>query len=320
MHKYYNDNWPREKYTKIAPEYYLIPHLGQRKLFIAELRFITKYRNSADVIIYAGAAPGPHIAQLAIMFPDKMFYLYDPREFSPVLAKHKNIITHQEYFTDEIVREFKYDKLLFISDIRTGHENDTNAIFEKEVDENLKQQRRWCELMGDSLKMASLKFRLPFIQPGCDDKEYEYFSGRIVLQSWHGRDSAESRLWTNAQQTKIYSCKDYEEKMFYYNKNLRLGSYDIGQSANCMDRCNDCAIEWYTWKKYYESKGQKINIDVINKLPQSLCIGTHGMMRDLNVNDRVEALREQTIIFYDKYHINEKNRMLYNKSTKRISN
>ena len=66
-------------------------------------------------------------------------------------------------------------------------------------------------------KCWSLKFKLnPFL------KKQKYLDGNIVLQPWVGAESIETRLIGTTTKTKVYDPKEYEEKMYYYNKHLRL--------------------------------------------------------------------------------------------------
>ena len=292
----YKEEWAREPYSKIPPENYLIPHLGQRKLLIAEIDFLNNYGDMSNEVVYAGAGPGYHIAKLADLFPRKIFYLYDPREFAPELAEYKNIYLHQEYFTDEIAAKYKGSGVLFISDIRTAEKS--GGDFEEEVIANLEQQARWCNIMKP--KMASLKFRMPF-----KTGEIEYFDGIIRLQAWVGIDSAETRLWTTCKNKKKYIYEEYSEKMFYFNRHLRLGPYRCGQ-PECMDYCNDCAIEWQVWREYYGKR--KFNIDC-----EEFTIGPHGKLRDLPLKQRIKQLKPETLQFYNLYLKNEDNKIKLNK-------
>jgi hypothetical protein len=304
--------WPGEPFSPISPDLYLIPHLGQRKLLIAEIAFLAEFNGLSDTVIYAGAGPGVHIAKLAELFPHKMFYLYDPRPFAEDLKKYKNISMHQEYFTLEVAKHYadlkKYKRSLFISDIRTG--SDEN--FEEGVRHNLEQQKQWCDILKPC--RASLKFRLPF---GCKG-DIEYFDGEIRLQPWCGRGSSETRLWTDCQTMRPYNCDAFDEKMSYFNKHLRAGNYNCGQ-CEPMDFCNDCFIEWRAWEKYSEMV-KKIDIcHEVNDFWQTIKLGPHGKLRDKPVKERLRLLHDEAQEFYIKYEQNEHKRDKENKTTKRIN-
>lgn len=59
-------------------------HIGQRKLLLSEVDFLTDYARKGDTVVYAGSAPGIHLPYLASLFHSKAlrFELYDPRKFS----------------------------------------------------------------------------------------------------------------------------------------------------------------------------------------------------------------------------------------------
>jgi hypothetical protein len=58
-------------------------HIGQRKLFISELQFLSNHLqpNEDATIVYAGAAPSCKIWILMQLFPRVKFVLIDPNEF-----------------------------------------------------------------------------------------------------------------------------------------------------------------------------------------------------------------------------------------------
>ncbi|CAE8637950.1 unnamed protein product, partial [Polarella glacialis] len=101
-------------------------HWGQRKLCLAELEFLTQFASEASRLVYAGAAPGDHLAFLCRLFPEIQVDGYDPRPFSasavPPLAP-PNLRVHQVCFTDEVARQIASEAdapILFVSDIRTA--------------------------------------------------------------------------------------------------------------------------------------------------------------------------------------------------------
>ena len=76
-------------------------HLGQRKLFLTELQFLSKTLNpDIEYCIYAGAAPGNKTHFLATLFPNIKFILIDPNKFdiklpnktSHRVSKHHDIV------------------------------------------------------------------------------------------------------------------------------------------------------------------------------------------------------------------------------------
>lgn len=61
-------------------------HLGQRKLFLTELQFLTKHTNpeKVSIVVYAGAAPNNKGQYLADLFPNVIFLYVDP---NPLIIK-----------------------------------------------------------------------------------------------------------------------------------------------------------------------------------------------------------------------------------------
>lgn len=75
-------------------------HIGQRKLLLNEIQFLTKY-NEHKICIYAGSAPGNKTHLLSTLFPDIKFILIDPNKFNMLITdtqqnhrtlKHKDIV------------------------------------------------------------------------------------------------------------------------------------------------------------------------------------------------------------------------------------
>lgn len=90
----YDDLHHRAQYraTKNAPRF--PAHIGQLKLFLAEIDFLTKAlsaRDSHAVVVYAGSAPSNKLSFISDMFPNVKFILVDPHEH---LIKYADGTTH----------------------------------------------------------------------------------------------------------------------------------------------------------------------------------------------------------------------------------
>jgi cap2 methyltransferase len=227
-------------------------HIGQRKLLMNEIYFLTKYGDLSDTVVYAGAAHGIHIPILTELFPHK-FLLYDPGKF--LISDTDKIKIFNDYFTDDTAKIYSGKGVLFISDIRAtlpkGLSKDSptsnNNEFEDAVKENNAWQINWVKIMKP--KMAMLKFRIPFntLEP------YEYFDGEIDLQPWAPPHSSETRLLTNGQKMKMYILEEYDAKMYYYNNFIRTkNNYDIN-------------FEKYIWRQYFKKVGTAES-DIENKI------------------------------------------------------
>ncbi len=55
-------------------------HIGQRKLLLNEIQFLSKYmpKDVQHIILYVGAAPGEHLTIIKKMFPGNKYLLVDP--------------------------------------------------------------------------------------------------------------------------------------------------------------------------------------------------------------------------------------------------
>lgn len=234
-----------------------ILHVGQRKLMINEVQFLTEITTSKPIVIYAGAAPGNKTGFLSELFPDVTFLLVDPNKFdirdaNPVFLQPPyvsnfimsgariNIIN--DLFTCELASEL-HDALAsrnvyFISDIRTGMD-DIHILW------NNAQQYNW--IMRLRPIAAMLKFRhiyyvtphdelvsLSKQQPYFDDiklaqplnllantRTMTYFLGEIRLQPWAPRKSTETRLIVRQINSEYpittYDSTTYENTMHAYN-------------------------------------------------------------------------------------------------------
>lgn len=170
-------------------------HVGQRKLFLTELQFLTDHAEPGVpiVCVYAGAAPSIHTGYLAKLFPDVKFLLVDPNPFrvneaKPVFLNPKdssdNLIQEvikgkeqiyiiNDLFTNEIATSIgKYmKKSLFVSDIRTNVYNEAQSPGCIDIVWNSSMMYNWIKLMNPSMSM--LKFRHPFYLEGLTNTRNE---------------------------------------------------------------------------------------------------------------------------------------------------
>jgi hypothetical protein len=182
-------------------------HIGQRKLFISEIQFLTKYLSNYDdeaIILYIGAAPSIHTGYLSSFFPNVRFLLIDPgrfdvrgvapkrfvknkegkwniarifeniREYSRE-SKDVRIFTLQDEFTNEMASDIatiKYEidmPIYLISDVRTSLAKDWGYPSDLDLIFNLSQQYNWIRLIEPIAWMV--KFRHPFYV----DRDIEHF-------------------------------------------------------------------------------------------------------------------------------------------------
>lgn len=191
-------------------------HIGQLKLLLSEIEFLTRHGNLTRNVVYIAAAPGDHIPFLAKLFPKHIFHLYDPAKFT-TKGIDGRIYVHNQFFTDETAEEWREKAIdlkgvLLISDIRSSSER---GHHEDHVEKDNEAQRRWCETICPLAAM--LKFRWPFKDIG----DPTYLDGKVMIQAFPPQFSAETRLIVVQEdgkfETRRYDVKDYEERMFYHN-------------------------------------------------------------------------------------------------------
>jgi hypothetical protein len=165
-------------------------HMGQLKLLLSEIQFLTKIvgnLNDRHVVVYAGGAPSNKGMYLAKYFPNIKWILVDPNPFDIKGAKKtdvkklngisdtfvanlnrylkgetdlkESIYIVNELYTNDISKQLhKVTETFFICDIRTNMFEKTPT--ELDVMWNLAQQWLWMIILKP--KHSLLKFRYPF--------------------------------------------------------------------------------------------------------------------------------------------------------------
>lgn len=284
-------------------------HIGQRKLLLNEILFLTNYGHLSDIVVYAGAAPGIHINYLASLFPNHTFHLWDPNPFDDSLCHkdhkdnklkyNKKIKIYNEYFTNDTAKIYKNDNVIFWSDIRTVGDN-----IENDVVENMKMQAKWHK--KTNAVMSMLKFRLPYVVPSdlpegidsskeTDQNSYTYLDGEIQLQVWAPQTSTETRLIVKRGcGKKNYDPKEYESRMFRFNNITRIWqSFPHTVSTDLVDYCFDCRAEIYILAKYC-IKFNKIKPDSEDSNSKSSASEKSAEISN-SENDSIENLVEKMI-------------------------
>lgn len=224
-----------------------VPHIGQRKLELSEVYFLTRlghnrgYKHNdasagsrlappadAPTMVYPGAGgSGTHILHLSMLFPHIWFDLYDVSEFDPRITKKScpNVNIHKELFLDKQV-DFWADQVragrevYLVSDIRCATSEMKGDIqrFESAVTDDNILQFAWVTRIRP--KCAMLKFRVPYT---AGSKPYRYLAGDMLLQLWATRHSAETRLiidhpgGDNEYRWDEITLRDFEEPYQFFN-------------------------------------------------------------------------------------------------------
>ncbi|CAK9069832.1 unnamed protein product [Durusdinium trenchii] len=221
-------------------------------------RLLLDFASEAQLLVYAGAAEGQHLAFLCELFPEIEVEAWDPRPFAPSAVPPEapeNLHVHQEYFTDDVAKDLanRDVPILFVSDIRTANwQVDTTEEHDRRLLADLQAQQRWVEVLHP--KRALLKFRFPYT-PGCT----ETLDGELRLPVWGPQTTTECRLLVTPRQeephfaTKSYDHQCLWEQLFYFNTVTRISIYprpDFVQEADeaafktaGLCRCFDCSRE-----------------------------------------------------------------------------
>lgn len=215
----------RLKYDDVRHNRKNVLHLGQMKLLISEICFLTKFNHMDNIIVvYVGAAEGYHILKLSELFPHMKFKLYDPQRFS--IVNTNQITIFNKFFTDADAESYAKigNRVLFISDIRNVPSvNPKEVGVDQELEEavmgDMQLQMQWVNIIKPIA--ASLKFRLPY-----DGTTEIYLDGFRMLQPY-APFSTEVRLFTTTYTTLIkYDCKEFDEKMAYFNNEVRFTNFE----------------------------------------------------------------------------------------------
>jgi len=272
-------------------------HLGQLKLFMSELMFLSKMMDKGsegtDTVVYAGAAPGHHISILASMFPKAKFELWDPRSFK--VENRSNIETHVAFFTNEVADSYRKrresgEAILFISDIRDKKAAGMRTAFKSseesgmDADEELIStdmvlQREWCDIIRP--KAAFLKFRFPW-KPGTTS----YYGGKIYLQPYYSIATETRLLVTDFDKIVEYDHDEYNDKLYFFHANIRFDP-----------------VEDDRWKKIMTSNNIKLSWDnYIGFYTVSFYIGTSKTVTDQAVYDMfMDIVKKHKAMLGDKY-------------------
>lgn len=255
-------------------------HLGQRKLMLSEMQLLNEYyklypTDSVITIISVGSAAGHHLIQLNEMYPETKWILIDPAPFDKRLfTRPETYRIINELFTDDICeqlkKELKDEKFLFVSDIRRDEKD-----FEAGVVRDMQLQYDWVKKLLPLLSL--LKFRMNYKMKKGDT--LPYLNGDLLYGIWATPVSGETRLLVKQEninkKDKIYNFNDYEEIMFYHNKNERTTCFSkyinktkyknfIENKNNLYCECFDCLQELNILFEYSKLFKKDFNLVVKN--------------------------------------------------------
>lgn len=233
-------------------------HVGQYKLFLADLLPIALAagempgRSKKVVVVVAGASPGQHWVPLirlllASNLGDRVFFeLYDGADMCPALKtfvasdeSRGRVSFKRQLFEADTARGVRARHadacLVFLSDIRSAIQaRETHDVADETlIQANMRDQMRAVELMRP--EYSCLKFHAPH-QTAHHPLAYEpfaYLRGRLCLQAFTYKTSAESRLHVTQADIdaprKAYDPVAIEEKLFYHNTVRRPTTHSDSQ-------------------------------------------------------------------------------------------
>lgn len=281
-------------------------HRGQTKLCIIEIEAIVRALQKVQnlrYILYAGAAPGEHLAFIAELFPALEIHGYDPAEFrvhtryADFPSIRARIHTNRELFTDDIARTWRdrAHETIFISDIRSG--DHTQDEFEHEVWTNMQMQQQWWRIMNPAVTL--FKFRLPYTD-GIVNSECTYPDGEILLQPFGPNTSTEGRLlvWASACD-RVYNSINYENFYFWLNNIVReWASFEcdfdlrlVKGLCHCFD-CSRC-IQIFRKCSHTDVEAAGLIHRMFDATHQPLLYTAHGTQPSVPIAEKRMQLAEQ---------------------------
>lgn len=153
-------------------------HDGQRKLFMAELRFLNHIPISNDklrLIVYIGAAPGMHMYTLSLLRPDLKFLLVDPNEFFLIIdRKNDKITSHYDTLKETNNGEKPSSHIVYLHSTNVNMYDDNGAMryTEEPSERNILCHDMKTYLKGNSPNMEAGNI-MKYIQ-GSDSKIFIY--------------------------------------------------------------------------------------------------------------------------------------------------
>lgn len=244
---------------------------GQLKLFIWLLEIVLRYCLTYKIFHYAGAAPGQDIFIIAKLFPECMFYLYDPRPFCDDLTKRcpKNVILINDFFTYETAEKLrdKGEDFFFISDIRSD-------MSQEEVKKDMEMQWGFYKIMNVP---CAMKCRFYW-----RDGITEYPAGRLEFQAFEPTESTETRIYIEKNaETVEYDNIQYEQICAYHNCIRRSTTYKHDIKFAGLDRCYDCSRFVRVALKYHQHMEYDTDNNTISKFMTKIIKRLH--IKDLSL-------------------------------------
>lgn len=168
--QYYHDIDKRLKYQN-SPDKKNIIHIGQLKLFLTEVEFLTEfYSNHNDniIMVYAGSAPCHHASYLSKMFPNLKIVMIDP---------HEHLIMYDNDLTS--YSESKYKETVYLKCAKGNRFRIKDRIvqmFDGTTVKVVDRESTICSEIGDDF--TKKLDEIDYLKNFCDfimDTDYKYY-------------------------------------------------------------------------------------------------------------------------------------------------
>lgn len=195
------------------------------------------------IILYIGSAPGHHIYYLFDILRDYNFtwHLWDPRDHIKKLTdletnEYNKIKIFKKLFERKDIVDYTDKNVILISDLRTVEGSEPST---KELLENFSLQNDLVQLINPLYVL--LKWSCPW--PDKEWKNFYMINGLELLQVYSKRLAVELRITASRPYTLrkiLYTdAQNYEEKMFYFNTNIRNNEFSEDLSNFILENLND---------------------------------------------------------------------------------
>jgi hypothetical protein len=242
--------YPRLPYVSRQREWKWSLHWGQLKMFLNELDFLTRIVAQTGLtkftLLYVGNLYGAYFTHVLDMFPEMTVLLYTENDVEKEIANHPRVKHYKEKFSVDMcyyltTENIDTRELFLYSNIRSGT---SSKSYKQDMDE----QVAWLKILTP--RMSSIKFKLEYPGSGVDEDVISFYpDGQLLFCPFTSPTSTETRLIINNDfNEKKYSCRAYEEKMFYHNSVARKQSYlimgfsDLELKSNGLCNCYDCKL------------------------------------------------------------------------------
>ena len=194
---------------------------------------------------------------LSSLFPEHKFILIDEDKFLTQETNNVQIINQK--FTKELCEQYAKDgkKYLLISSLsdedklKYGQQDIPQKQIELNVEKQINEIMEWIKVLKPI--KAMIKFRCPY-PTEFDKPSIQMLDGDILIAPWGCHSRTEARLITSADKEMIeYNLKDYEEKLFYINDDVRIEKeYDNPVKGKFLNPTYDGSSETIVIYKYLQ--------------------------------------------------------------------